>query len=94
MTRLRHVLEELLTTPPFQTPVIIVLLGSANAERPVATAAAAEIATPAELDLAIVHARLRLADDVPVRLLVEQLGPAVRSQPCEVTHTMDDIIRS
>lgn len=73
---LGHVLEELIAAPAGHSPVIVILLRASNAQRAVASRRAAEELASAELDPAAVDAGSGLGDDVPVRLLVEVLGPA------------------
>ena len=71
-----HAFEELLTTPTFHAPVVIVLFGAAKAKGSIAATAASKVFPSAELHLPVVHTGHLLGDDIPVGLLVEVLGPS------------------
>ena len=72
---LLHRLEELISAPALQAPVIIVLFAAADAEGAIAPTTAAEEPASTELDLAVIDPRHRLGDQVPVGLRVEVVGP-------------------
>lgn len=76
-TNLAHILKELLTTPPVQAPIVVVLLGTTDAQRPIDTAAPAQELPAAQLDLAVIDPGHALADDIPIFIGVEVFGPSV-----------------
>jgi len=75
-TDLAHVGEHLLSAPPWQVPVVEILLSPANTKRAVDTRAAPQELTTTEFNLTVVNARHWWCDQVPVSLGVEVLAPA------------------
>lgn len=67
-TYLSHGSKELLATPTFQFPVIIVLFGTSYAQCTIASARTAEKPTTTEFHLAIVNPGHWFCDYVPVGL--------------------------
>lgn len=75
-TNLAHGREEFLPAPSLEAPVVVVLFGPSDTQRAVASTAAAQKPTPAELDLPVVDAIHRRRDDIPVRLGIEVVRPS------------------
>lgn len=73
---LSHVLEELLSTPSIQSPVIVVLLAATNAKSAIASTAATKEFSSAKFNLPIVYTGHRWSDNVPIGLRVEVVRPA------------------
>lgn len=73
---LLHILKELCATPARHVPVIIVLFGTSDNERSIATRGTSEKLAPAQLHLAPIDASTLLGYDVPVSLLVKILRPS------------------
>lgn len=77
-TYLVHALEELITTPALEAPVVIVLLRTTDDKGTVASRATAEELASAQLDLSVAGSAIWLRDDVPISLLVKVPGPTIR----------------
>lgn len=72
-------MEEFLTTPTRQPPIIKILLAAANTKRPVTPTATAQESASAELDLSVVDAFHGWGDHVPILFGVEIIRPAILS---------------
>jgi hypothetical protein len=75
-SHLRHILEELFTTPSFHPPVIVVLLRATNTQSTITAGTTAKELPSAQLDLAVINARHFLGNNIPVSVLVEKLRPS------------------
>jgi hypothetical protein len=77
LTDLSHRTKHLLATPFGNAPIVVVLVYASYAYGPICTTAAAEETTSGESAFAIVEARLRRRDNIPVCRAGMVLGPAI-----------------
>lgn len=69
-------MEEFLTTPTSQPPIIKILLAAADTKRAITTTAATQESTSAELDLSVIDSFHGRSNHVPIGFAVEIIRPA------------------
>lgn len=73
-------MEEFLTTPTSQSPIIKILLAAANAKRAVTATATTQEPASAELDLPVIDSFHWWSDHAPIGFGVEVIRPATCCQ--------------
>ena len=68
---LSHGGKELLATPSFQLPVVVVLFGPAKTQSAITAAAPTQESSSTQLDLAVINTSHGLGGDIPIGLGVE-----------------------
>lgn len=72
---LLHIPEYFLSTPPRHIPIIVILLRSSDAQRPINTTRSTKELSTADFHLSTIRSRTRLGDNVPIGFGVEVLRP-------------------
>lgn len=75
-TDLAHVLEEFLSTPARELPVIVILLGATDAQCSIASRRSTKELSTAQLDLTVIDALSGNSDNVPVCFRIKISGPS------------------
>jgi hypothetical protein len=68
---LSHGLEEFFTAPPLQSPIVIILLAAADAQRTIASTRTSKESSSTQFHLAVVNPRHGRRDKVPVGFGIE-----------------------
>ena len=72
-----HIPKDLITTPPWLIPIIVILLSTSDTQSTVYTTRATEELSSTDFDLTVVSSRTLFCGDVPVCFSVEILRPEV-----------------
>lgn len=74
-SHLSHIFKEVIAGPAFESPIVVILLGTPKTQGTIAATATSKKLATAQLDLAIVDALHRRSDKIPVSLRVEVVRP-------------------